>query len=161
MKKPLAHYIFLILTILLSVVIFLFSADNADESGNKSDFVTKLVLRIFIPSFREMGEDEQEALVNKYSFFIRKAAHFSEYALLGFLAAGTAISGGSKKGRGALYASLFSFLYAVSDELHQKFVGGRYPSPVDVAIDTVGAVFGVAVFLLVVAVIIRFSKNEE
>ena len=39
-----------------------------------------------------------------------------------------------------------AFLYAISDEYHQTFVTGRHGSPVDVAIDSMGA----ALFVLFV-----------
>lgn len=48
-------------------------------------------------------------------------------------------------GRDLLFAAVISLLYAVSDEFHQSFVGGRYGSPVDVGIDAVG--IGAAVLL--------------
>ena len=34
-------------------------------------------------------------------------------------------------------------LYASSDEIHQHFVEGRHGAPLDVAIDTVGALAGI------------------
>jgi VanZ family protein len=43
------------------------------------------------------------------------------------------------------WALVLAILYAVSDELHQGGVPGRYPSPVDVAIDAAGALIAVAV----------------
>lgn len=38
-----------------------------------------------------------------------------------------------------LGAFIFTVVYAVSDEIHQAFVPGRNPSPVDVLIDAAGA----------------------
>jgi VanZ family protein len=53
--------------------------------------------------------------------------------------------------RGAVALSLaLTIAYAASDEFHQSFTAGRHPSPVDVGIDTAGAVLalvGLAVFL--------------
>ena len=40
----------------------------------------------------------------------------------------------------ALATIILCTLYGVSDELHQKFVPGRYPSPYDVVADGLGAV---------------------
>jgi len=40
----------------------------------------------------------------------------------------------------AVLTIIFCTLYGVSDELHQKFVPGRYPSPYDVVADGLGAV---------------------
>jgi len=68
---------------------------------------------------------------------LRKCAHVTEYAILGFLL--------FRALRRELPALLVGVLYAATDELHQHFVRGRHASPVDVAIDTVGLLIGVLV----------------
>ena len=68
----------------------------------------------------------------------RKVVHAGEYALLCALWWRTLRPAAG--GRVALVASLtVSILYAVSDEVHQSFVPGRTGTPIDVAIDAVGA----------------------
>jgi len=71
-------------------------------------------------------------------YALRKCAHVTEYAVLAFLLA-RAI------GREAP-AFVAGVLYAASDELHQSFVRGRHASPIDVAIDSVGLLIGLAVW---------------
>jgi VanZ family protein len=73
-----------------------------------------------------------------WDYVLRKCAHVTEYAVLGFLLA-RAI------GREAP-AFVAGVLYAASDELHQSFVRGRHASPIDVAIDSVGLLIGLAVW---------------
>src|SRR5262245_38788590 len=68
---------------------------------------------------------------------LRKCAHVTEYAILGFLLV-RAI------GR-ELPALLVGIAYAVSDEFHQHFVVGRHASPLDVLIDAVGVTVGIFV----------------
>ena len=68
---------------------------------------------------------------------LRKCAHVTEYAILGFLLL-RAI------GR-ELPALLLGVLYAASDEFHQHFVHGRHASPIDVLIDSVGLLIGIFV----------------
>ena len=68
---------------------------------------------------------------------LRKCAHVTEYAILGFLLL-------RALGR-ELPALLVGIAYAATDELHQHFVAGRHASPVDVLIDTVGLVIGTVV----------------
>lgn len=69
---------------------------------------------------------------------LRKAAHFTEYALLAGLwwrALRTRL-----EGRAALVAAFsIAVSYAVTDEIHQSFVDTRVGSPVDVLIDLAGA----------------------
>ncbi len=70
-----------------------------------------------------------------WDLVLRKAAHLAEYAILGALLA--------RATRSPLVAVALAALYAVSDEVHQTFVDGRVGAPLDVAIDTLGAIAGV------------------
>ena len=68
----------------------------------------------------------------------RKVVHAGEYALLCALW-WRALRPAAREPV-ALAASLtVSIVYAVSDEVHQSFVPGRTGTPIDVAIDAVGA----------------------
>jgi VanZ like family len=72
---------------------------------------------------------------------LRKAAHVSEFAVLGALlyrALGREVP--------ALAAGV---AYAATDELHQSFVSGRHGSVVDVAIDAAGVAAGMLAWLWV------------
>lgn len=76
----------------------------------------------------------------------RKLIHAGEYALLTFLW-WRALRTTSATSRTAIAAAVVvAVLYAASDEYHQSFVEGRTGSPIDVLIDTTGAL--VAAFLL-------------
>jgi VanZ family protein len=66
---------------------------------------------------------------------LRKLAHLAEYAILGALLARATRRPGA--------AVALAALYAVTDEVHQLFVEGRHGAPLDVGIDTVGAIAGV------------------
>lgn len=73
---------------------------------------------------------------------IDKLAHLLIY---GMLAAATlfAFSEQRKKsncGRVVFITTVFCFLYGVSDEIHQSFVPGRFPSSFDILADCCGAV---------------------
>ena len=61
---------------------------------------------------------------------LRKCAHVTEYAILALLLY-------RALGR-ELPAFLLGLAYAVTDEMHQRFVRGRHASPFDVAIDAAG-----------------------
>jgi VanZ family protein len=67
---------------------------------------------------------------------LRKCAHVTEYAILALLLARALAQ--------QVPAFALGVLYAVSDEVHQSFVRGRHAAPLDVAIDSVGLVIGLA-----------------
>lgn len=70
---------------------------------------------------------------------LRKGAHLTEYAILAALL---------RRALGSEVAALAAAVaYAGTDELHQTFVRGRHGSPVDVAIDGIGAAAGLIVLL--------------
>src|SRR3712207_859746 len=70
-----------------------------------------------------------------WDLVLRKLAHAVEYAVLGALL-GRALS--------TVPAFAVGVAYAVSDEIHQTFVEGRAGTPLDVAIDAVGVLVGLA-----------------
>jgi VanZ family protein len=72
-----------------------------------------------------------------WDYVLRKLAHMTEYAILAVLlrrATGSDVA-----------AFVVAVAYAASDEVHQLFVRGRHGSPIDVGIDAVGALIGLAV----------------
>lgn len=112
-----------------------------------------------------MSESEKEALIEKHSFTVRKLAHFSEYAALGFMVFGSFYTSNltinKKRGVMVILSWLLSTIYAATDELHQMFVAGRGPSVRDVMIDSLGALFGVLVFTLIVFLISKYQERKE
>lgn len=147
MKQRVINTIFLILTITMMVVIFLFSSQNGEKSGETSTKVVKFILAVFGKSYDLLNDEEKEG----WSFVIRKLAHFSEFFLLGtfsFSYLNTKINCPGMK-RSALYSSLFGLIYSISDETHQFFLDGRVMSIVDVLIDTTGVISGVLITRLI------------
>jgi VanZ family protein len=79
-------------------------------------------------------------------YFVRKTAHFVEYAMLGILVwrvvhYDPSFSSFSLR-RQCWFVLLFCMFYASTDEFHQKFVPTREPAVPDVLLDTCGAGFG-------------------
>ncbi len=72
-----------------------------------------------------------------WDYVLRKGAHMTEYAILVALL--------WRATRSYTWALGLAVAYAASDEFHQTFVRGRHGSPVDVGIDTVGMLIGLAV----------------
>ena len=76
---------------------------------------------------------------------LRKLAHTAEFAVLAALL--------WRALRNELAALVVAIAYAATDEVHQIFVRGRHGSPVDVAIDGIGAAIG-----LVLVVHFRWTR---
>ncbi|MBW2978064.1 VanZ family protein [Candidatus Woesearchaeota archaeon] len=72
--------------------------------------------------------------------------HFIEYFFFGILLFRALFVSGFKK-KTALFAVVLAFAYAVSDEVHQLFVGQRFFSFKDIIVDTIGAVIAQVVGL--------------
>ena len=107
---------------------------------NTSRIVRPLLLWLF-PDISETG-------IQIAHLLIRKAAHFTEYAVLGWLAARSfATSSRDLLLRyWFLAALLLVILQAAVDEYHQSFVATRTGSAYDSLIDIAGGLFALIVF---------------
>ena len=139
----------LLLVIAVMVMIYGFSAQSGEESGEMSGRLTTWVLNLIIPDFENFTPEKQESIRSAVGFIVRKTAHFTEYALLG-LALLLHIAQIQKKTAvrlPLLWAWGIGTLYAATDEFHQGFVAGRGPSVRDVCIDSAGVIAGVLIML--------------
>ena len=153
MRKKLFRIVLHILTLACMVLIFSFSAQDAERSTGVSGGVAKGVARIFVRGFDEMPEHEQEQLIASWQHAVRKNAHFFVYMLLGVLTMATLLTYGFKLMFKVIVAFSIVVLYAVSDEIHQFFVPGRSCMFGDVLIDTAGSSLGMLVVVAVRCVI--------
>lgn len=148
MNLKIQRIIFAILTITTFATIFIFSSQNGNLSGSTSRGFTKKIIEI-LRIDRNLSECEKENLIESCQYIIRKTAHFSIYAIAGINMYGFINTYNIKKKNKILIALLLGIVYAISDEIHQMFSGGRTPSPIDVCIDSCGVLFGIGIFLLV------------
>lgn len=126
------------------ITIFILSAQNGEESSSTSGFFTELIEAVF-------GQAASESI-------IRALAHFCEFAGLGFLVCNLLFA--LKDRLKPFFSILFSFLYAVSDEIHQYFVPDRSCQLSDLAIDSCGIILGVAVFCILNTIILKHKKTH-
>ena len=140
-------------TLLWMLVIFLFSAQNADESGSMSGNLLQWLLRTFVPHWETMTAAEHRHITDMLHTVFRKLGHFTEYTVLGFLLTLTVrrlrktkkLKSRQTLPLGGIWLpALLALLYAASDELHQRFVAGRSCELRDVLIDFSGACLGIA-----------------
>lgn len=145
--KMMKRVVFLILSIVWMIGIFLFSAQPADESTETSLYVGEAVCSIFVPGYRSMPEEGQTALAERIDHPVRKTAHATEYAVLAVFWY-QALQGMRKHRYGRSF--LISAAYAATDEYHQLFVPGRAGRVTDVLIDSAGAAAGLLIIFIVV-----------
>lgn len=126
----------------IMITIFCFSSQNADNSSQTSGGFAEFLARIICPDFDGKNETYRLKLLDSCQFAVRKAAHFSIYALMGFLSF-NAFRQYKKIPKQQLFSALLCLSYSISDEIHQSFVPGRSCELRDVLIDFSGAVSGI------------------
>ncbi len=83
---------------------------------------------------------------------LRKLAHVGEYAVLAWL-----VSWAWSRVKHRWYLLAFCLTYAASDEIHQLFIRDRSGQLLDVAIDTVGILIGLWLYIK----ILKRKKNHS
>lgn len=151
--------IFLIAAVLWMTVIFLFSSRNGDTSAQDSGRIGRLVGEIFVPGFKDWDADRQTVFAGTVDHPIRKAAHASEYAVLGILIFGVVYERRKSRVRCLFLPWLLGTAYAATDELHQLLVPGRSGQVSDVVIDSAGVLAGVLV-ISVLSLAVTNRKKE-
>lgn len=144
------RYVSFLLALAVAVLIFSMSSQSSSKSSATSGSIISAVAGLLNRNFDEMTLSEQTDYIQSFQFIVRKAAHFSVYALLSFfLSSGFLTFYNLKKQWRLLFAYLIAVLYAVSDEIHQFFVPGRSCELRDVIIDSCGALLGLGIVVLI------------
>ncbi|MCM1027740.1 MAG: VanZ family protein [Roseburia sp.] len=143
-----------ILLLALYILIFCFSAQSGEESGDLSRRVSGKCAE-WLGWLSGEGGSVSGLLAEAMENPLRKAAHFAEYACMGILVYVLWRQWLRRGGGLYLLTGGWVFLSAGADELHQLFVPGRYGSLLDVLLDTCGGVFGMALCLCVEKLLCR------
>ena len=141
-------------------VIFGFSGQNGEESGSISRKITEAVTKN-ISSIQNLEKQEKEKVLKKIEHIIRKLAHFSLYAVIGFLLMSLMSTYKLKQKNRILVSGSIVLLYAISDEIHQAFIPGRGPQIGDVGIDFSGVVVGMCVVLVAISFYTNKTVKRE
>lgn len=141
---------------ILYAIIFSFSNQDGETSGSLSHFVSeKCVEMINAFSGGQWTGAFMEEMAAYFENPIRKLAHFGEYACMGILVY-TMLRPWLRRGRRLYFiTALWVFVSAAADEIHQLFIPGRCGCFADVCLDTLGAVFGMFVCVLLEKIISR------
>ena len=121
---------------------------SAGESGR--------LMGVLKPLLDPRGRVDEEV----FHHLLRKAAHFTEYAALGFCMCGFLKNLAWKQEKRCLPLAVALCLAAAAiDETIQIFSENRGPRMSDVLLDGCGAIFGIAVFLLIAMLIRKTTKH--
>jgi VanZ family protein len=130
-RERLTAYVPLIFWI--GVIFYLSSGKGA--MAETSPFIRPILVFLF--------PDASEATLAIYHGYIRKFAHFAEYAVLAFFASRAFIKASSFW---YLFAFLLTAAIAVLDEINQSFNPRRTGSEWDVVLDMIGGVSAIIFF---------------
>ena len=165
--------LFSLLTLFCMAFIFAQSAKNGEASSSASSGISDNLAEVIRPENPETDRipstgglvGTRRTFLFKVSEFVRTGAPVLEFAALTFFAYLLALSAGAaktKKARLWTIPSVFLFgaLYALSDEVHQKFVPGRSFQWQDVGFDTLGALLGILAAFLAYLLFARVQKKR-
>jgi VanZ family protein len=119
----------------------IFFASTDEFSASRTASIIEPLLRWVFPHLTSKH-------IAAVHFFVRKAGHFSEYAILGSLAARAFSSSRLRflRGHWFLASLVLLIVYALLDEFHQSFVPSRTASIYDSMIDISGGVTALPLF---------------
>lgn len=162
MKKQLYRIVTGILAVAWMCLIFSFSNQPATESSKVSGGLChRLVERANDTLHLDMTEKQQLTMAEKIEYPVRKAAHMTEYAILGLLSFAFYRGILKKEKRQFLAALLTAVVYAATDEFHQYFIPGRSAEVMDVCIDTLGALIGLAILFFTLKVVRKHCQKSK
>ncbi|MBR2259525.1 MAG: VanZ family protein [Blautia sp.] len=137
--KPLSF----IPAIIMMVVIYSFSSQTGSSSGDLSYRISyEIVETKDILLNTQLSEWELSEQAYSLHYYVRKAAHITEFFLLAVCLSFPLYVYGIRGFRLFLLACIFCICYAGLDEFHQSMVSGRGSSIKDVGIDSIGVLLG-------------------
>ena len=150
MKKIIIRTILIILILLWMYIVFGFSGQNGEESSGISFKISMLLTR---------NNEEISRTIEPY---VRKIAHFSEYAVGGILIFLLLLTFEkiSPMIRNIL-SIIITIIYAITDEVHQVFIPGREGKIIDVYIDTLGIITGILFINLIIKIIVGVRFHPD
>ena len=153
--------IFIILSILWMIGIFIFSSRNATKSSKDSHKVGEIVAEVVVKDFKKLPKEKQESFIDSIDHIVRKTAHCFEYMVLGILVLNAGFGFKKKRLPTAGISLAITSFYAATDEFHQRFVPGRAGMVQDWLNDTLGAVVGILLMLLLETAVQHVIRKKK
>lgn len=159
-----ARVVLSIFILIWMYVIFQFSAQNATNSHAASDHVVNILQRIvYIMTGKDVSVILATGSYRVYiEYAVRKCAHMFIYFVLSINVMLLLFTYQKMSMIKRMSISIvICFLYACTDEFHQRFSAGRGSSFRDVLIDTSGAAFGLIAALLIFCIIFTIYTTHQ
>ena len=137
-RKKLQKFLAWLALLVWMGVIFYFSHQSGDTRMQLSDGI--------LDSFKSLFQNFLD--YHTLSYIVRKIAHFTEYFILGLLIYHLVKQYRVISKTEIIWMILFCVIYAMSDEFHQVFIGGRSPKVFDVIIDSLGSSLSILILQL-------------
>lgn len=153
--KSSKHNVFYIILFVITTLYILFIWWHSTLTAEESTVESNNVLFFFTGFFKNIGINAELG-----DYIIRKSAHFCEFALLGLLCIWCSYIKNKSIIKNLMPAGFVCLSTAVIDELIQINSKGRSAEVTDVALDFIGSVSGVLIFLLIF-LFIRLLKRVK
>lgn len=127
--------------VLIAWVAFMWGHSLANGVISSSE--SSRAVRLLRPLLEAMGFSNEHDM----TYFVRKTAHFCEYAVMGMLLYKNGLVRGRNRRDGSGWWVAIALAIPVADEFIQSFVDGRSSLVSDVVLDFVGAGCGLLVVL--------------
>ena len=154
----------ILLFILWMLLVFNFSASNADDSTVTSGNLIRAVIKAI---YQNIDTEKLEQMVTTLQPYVRKLAHFAIYFIGGiiisnlyFVIAKLFKSLNMRKKYIKYYTLVTGYIYATFDEIHQYFVPGRSCEVRDVCIDLSGVAVGMVMYVLMWRLYYKYIKRK-
>lgn len=137
--------------LVLWIGVIMFLSTSQASMSNTSRFIRPLLAFLF--------PNAPEETLNVYHAYIRKAAHFTEYAILAFWASRAFVCSSQEFLRRFWFAFAFVLvlLVASTDETNQRFLISRTGSIYDVLLDACGGLAMILFFYLAM----KYRRSER
>lgn len=157
MKVNVIRFILIVLLLGTFGLIFNFSSQDSERSGSTSQKITETITKD-VKSIQKLNKNEKSKVIDKIEDVIRKIAHFSLYALVGFLLMALFSTYNINEKNKIISTVIIGAIYAISDEFHQSFVLGRSGQVSDIILDTLGVAVGGLFILAIIKMVDKLKK---
>ncbi len=157
LKRKLVLLLLVVLVVAWVCFIFSNSLKTAEASDGQSGRIVNFIIRSIL---RISDEKTIEEFAGTMNFFVRKIAHFTEFAVLSILLFLFFLIWGKRNRSNFIFSMAGVFAVAVCDELLQLLSDGRACRFFDVIIDCAGGAFGCAV-ACAVCFVVSFVKKKS